>query len=419
MKRLPSVRWERLGLALRAFMFAMVAIGSPESRATAGPLPRLAILDSDGLMQAKKRLQTSDPALGSSFTKLKHDAERALRTEPLSVTDKELSPPSGSKHDYMSIAPYWWPNPGTPGGLPFIRRDGEVNPERDRTPDRQRLEKTIETVKTLALAYFFSAREDYAAHAAKLLRVWFLDPSTQMNPNLRYAQAVPGRNGGRGAGIIETHQLPELIDFVSLLDGSRAWQDQERRQWQNWINDYASWLIESPEGKIEAKAENNHGTWYDVQLAAFGTFTGQVKLAKKILGEFPAQRINGQIQPDGRQDRELARTRAWDYAVFNLEGLFDAASIADKLALDLWNYRSADGRSIRQALDWLVPFALGDRKWSYRQITPFQPEKLAPLLRRASRAYHEPAYERAIGGLKKLTGNERWQLLYPKPRESE
>lgn len=414
MALLSSVRCERVRLALHAFLLAMLVIGLSENRAPAGPLPRLAILDSDALIGIKKRLQTSDAALGPPLTKLKHDAEQALHLKPQSVTDKALLPPSGSKHDYMSIAPYWWPNPSTADGLPFVRRDGEVNPARDRRSDRRRLEKLIESVKSLALAYFFYAREDDAAHAAKLLRVWFLDPSTKMNPNLRYAQSVPGRNAGRGAGIIETHDLPELVDFVSLLAGSQAWRERERQQWRDWLEAYVSWLIESPEGKMEAKAQNNHGTWYDVQVAAFGAFTGQDELAKKTLGEFPAHRIDAQIQPDGRQDRELARTRSWDYAIFNLEALFNAASIADKLGFHLWHYRSSDGRSIRQALDWLVPFAVGDRKWSYRQIGLFRPEKLAPLLRRASVAYHEPAYELAISRLKALTGKERWELLFPK-----
>ncbi|HSC43734.1 MAG TPA: alginate lyase family protein, partial [Candidatus Binatia bacterium] len=195
-------------------MLALVVVIVLESRSLAVGLPRLLILDANGLIQIKERLQNNDPALAPAFVKLKRDAQRGLDVRPLSVTEKKLSPPTGDKHDYMSIAPYWWPNPATPNGLPFIRRDGEVNPERDRSSDRRRLENMIQTVKTLALGYFFTAREDYAAHAAKLLRVWFLDPATKMNPHLKYAQAVPGRNNGRAAGIIETHELSELIDFV-------------------------------------------------------------------------------------------------------------------------------------------------------------------------------------------------------------
>ena len=392
---------------------AVVVVILLESRSLAAGLPRLVILDADGLSRTKERLQNRDPAFAPAFIKLKADAERALVVKPLSVTEKNLSPPSGDKHDYMSIAPYWWPNPATPNGLPFIRRDGEVNPERARNSDHRRLENMIQSVKTLALGYFFTEREDYAAHAAELLRVWFLDPATKMNPHLKYAQAVPGRNSGRGAGIIETHEFSELIDFVALLNGSKAWLGRDAQQWEDWNRAYLSWLLESTAGKAEMKAENNHGTWYDVQVAALALSTGHDELAKKLLSEFQRKRIIAQVEPDGRQPRELTRTRAWDYVIFNLEAMFYAASIAEKVSIDLWTYRSGDGRSLQRALDWLVPFAIGESKWKHSQITPFQQEKLAPLLRRASIAYRQPRYEQAISKLSAITGDERWELLYP------
>jgi hypothetical protein len=414
MTLLRPVRFEQIWLMLIGPLVAVVLVGVLESRSVADGLPRLLILHANGLMQIKERLQDSDPALAPAFVKLKRDAQRALYVKPLSVTEKTFSTPTGSKHDYMSIAPYWWPNPATPNGLPFVRRDGEVNPERDQSSDRRRLGNVIHNVETLALAYYFTAREDYAAHAAKLLRVWFLDPATKMNPHLKYAQAVPGRNTGRGAGIIETHEFAELIDFVSLLKNSQAWPAREHQQWQDWMKTYLTWLVESAQGKAEAKAENNHGTWYDVQVAALAIFTARDELAKNLLTDFRDKRIAAQIQPDGRQARELTRTRAWDYAIFNLEALFDAASIAETLGFDLGNFQTSDGRSIRKALDWLMPFAAGESKWAYSQITPFQPEKLGPLLRRAYVAYRDPAYERALGKLTGLTGDKRWELLYPK-----
>jgi alginate lyase len=399
---------------LTAALLAVIAPVVIESRSMADGLPRLLILDANGLVEIKQRLQNRDPALAPAFTKLKRDADRALDVKPPSVTEKKLAPPIGNKHDYVSIAPYWWPNPATPNGLPFIRRDGQVNPERDERSDRQRLENMIQTVQTLALGYFFTEREDYAAHAGELLRVWFLDPSTKMNPHLKYAQAVPGRNTGRGAGIIETHGLAELIDFVSLLNGSKAWLARDHQQWQDWNKEYLNWLVESPEGKAEAKAENNHGTWYDVQVAALAISTARDELAKDRLSEFHRKRIIAQIEADGRQPAELTRTRAWDYSLFNLQALFDAASIAEKLSIDLWRARSDDQRSIRQALAWLVPFATGERKWTYPQITRFQPEKLAPLLRRAAIVYRDPSDEQTIAKLSAPIGDERWQLLYPK-----
>jgi hypothetical protein len=398
---------------LVALATAPLGIGAINSRSTATETLQVFILDAENLMKTKSRLLSNDPAVVAAFNKLILEANRALTSETLSVVQKELTPPSGNKHDYMSIAPYWWPNPSTPNG-PYIRRDGEINPEREQMSDRKRLVNTVEAVKTLSLGYFFMRREQYAAQATKLLHVWFLDPATRMNPNLRYAQAIPGRNNGRPAGIIETHNLPELIDAVGMLADSRAWDRNNQKALQDWFAAYVDWLLNSPEGRVEAKAQNNHGSWYDVQVASYALFAGKNELARKILDEFPTKRIAKQIEPDGRQPRELKRTQAWSYALFNLEALFDAASAADKLEMDLWNYETPDKRGVRKALEWLLPFAIGAKAWSYQQISAWQSEKLAPLLRRAAGHYREPGYEKAISKLPGAFTDQRWQLLYPK-----
>jgi Alginate lyase len=394
-------------------MVALLGTSATNSSSTAAGEPRLFILDPKNLVKANEQLQSNNPTVVPAFNKLIRDADRSLTTGTLSVVQKELTPSSGDKHDYMSIAPYWWPNPNTPNGLPYVRRDGEVNPQRDPTSDRKRLHNMVQAVKTLSLGYFFTGQEKYAAQATKLLGVWFLESATKMNPNLRYAQAIPGRNSGRGAGIIETHNLPELIDAVGMLHESKSWEQRNQRALQDWFNAYLTWLLESAEGRAEAKAQNNHASWYDVQVASYASFTGKKELAKKILNEFPAKRIAKQIEPDGRQPGELERTQAWNYSLFNLEALFDAASIADKLGIDLWNYETQDKRGIRKALDWLLPFAIGEKNWSYQQISAWQPEKLAPFLRRAALQYREMSYENALSKLPGLTVDQRFNLLYP------
>ncbi len=404
----------RSTLCLITFILAATFLIIENSCAAADEAPRVFLLEPRQLGEVKTRIRSGDATVSSAFDKLLHEAKRARASGTFSVVDKNLTPSSGDKHDFVSIAPYWWLNPKTPNGLPYVRRDGEVNPERDQTSDRKSLENMIRGVDTLSLAYFFTGREEYAAQATKLIRVWFLDAATKMNPNLKYAQAIPGRNNGRAAGIIETHNLPELIDAVGMLSGSKSWDHSNQRAMQDWFYAYLTWLLESPEGRTEAKTENNHGSWYDVQIASYALFIGKNELARKVLNEVPTARIAKQIEPDGRQPRELERTQAWSYSLFNLEALFDTASIADKLGFDLWNYQTQDKRGIHKALDWLLPFATGDKKWSYQEISVWQPEKLAPLLRRVALQYREMSYENALSKLPGVMADQRLNLLYPK-----
>src|SRR5512144_3453095 len=122
----------------------------------------------------------------------------------------------------MSQAPYFWPDPKTPRGLPYIRRDGERNPEINKITDHRSLDDLENAVETLALAYYFKGDEAHAAKAVQLLRTFFLDPATRMNPNLEYAQFIPGINTGRGIGLIETRGLPRVVDAIGLLAGSKS-----------------------------------------------------------------------------------------------------------------------------------------------------------------------------------------------------
>jgi hypothetical protein len=361
--------------------------------------PPVFILDRAGLSMAKQQARQGDEQLKPALARLMREADRALMSAPLSITRKDSLPPSGDKHDYISLAPYWWPDPNTQNGLPYVRRDGKINPERDRIPDRQNLENTVASVKILALAYYFTAKEEYAKNATTMLETWFLAASTKMNPNLKYAQGIPGRNTGRAAGIIESHNLPDVIDAVGLLAGSAAWSQAHQRQLQSWFAAFLTWLRESAEGRAEAQAENNHGSWYDVQVVSFGLFTHRRDFALRVVSEIPRKRVARQIKPDGSQPLELARTQPWRYSLFNLEALFDAAALGDNLGIDLWNFESANKQSIRKALDWLIPFATGEKQWPLREESRWQPERLAPLLHRAALRYREPNYRAALGKL--------------------
>ncbi len=386
--------WRRT-LPLLAWIAVLVGATVPAPGQTGkqpGERPRVFLLNADSLVRTRDRVAEGDERLAAAMTKLRQEADEALEAGPFSVTDKEFVPPSGDKHDYMSLGPFWWPDPSKPDGLPYIRRDGEVNPE-THAYDRRPLSQMTSAVETLSLAYFLTGHEPYARHAARLLRVWFLDEQTRMNPHLEYGQAIPGRTEGRGIGIIDTAQLSRLVDAVGMLGASPAWRRADQKGLEAWFQQYRAWLRESSHGRDEDRTRNNHATWYDVQVASFALFCGDDKTAGEVLRNVPVRRIATQIEADGRQPLELARTRSWDYSTMNLRGMFALATLGEHVGVDLWNFRTDDGRSIRQALEWLIPYALGEKEWTHRQIRTFDPTNLVPLLRRAAIAYDEPRYE--------------------------
>src|SRR5262245_24519003 len=88
----------------------------------------LLVLRADNLVRAKAGVRANDERFRDAYDDLLRDANVALTAGPFSVMQKKRMPPSGDKHDYMSLAPYWWPDSTKPGGVPFIRRDGDVNP---------------------------------------------------------------------------------------------------------------------------------------------------------------------------------------------------------------------------------------------------------------------------------------------------
>ena len=358
-------------------------------------LPELPLIDTDRLGEVRGRVAAGDPALQSAVDALLRRAEAALDVGPFTVTDKKMLPPSGDPHDYMSVGPYWWPNPDTDDGLPYIRRDGETNPER-REYDNVAMSAMSGAVRDLGRAYFFSGEERFAEHAATLLRVWFLDEATRMNPHLKFGQAIPGRVDGRGIGIIDTAGLSHMLISVEMLRLSEAWTEEDHQGLQAWFSEYLNWMLTHKYGRDERAARNNHGTWYDVQAASYALFSGDRDIAREILEAVPEARIITQIEPDGRQPLELRRTKPYGYCIYNLNAFFELGRLGERLEIDLWNFEDEDGRSIRNALDWLIEHAVGDGEWEYEGLDEINPARLFPLLRTAAIAYDEPAYEELL-----------------------
>jgi hypothetical protein len=141
---------------------------------------------------------------------------------------------------------------------------------------------------------------------------------------------------------------------------------------REWLKEYAAWLENSTIGKAERATLNNHGTHYDEQLATILIYLGEIEKVKQILESVKSNRIAAQIEPDGKQPRELERTKAFSYSTMNLSGMIALAQLGQVYGIDLWNYETNDGRSIKKAINFLIPFANNPEKWEYDQIASME-----------------------------------------------
>lgn len=326
-------------------------------------------VDFNKIKKVKKLIKKGDEAYMPAYHALINSADKALTEGPFSVMDKVRTPPSGNKHDYLSMGPYWWPDPSIPNGLPYMRKDGEVNPEtRGENVDRSRAAELFSNVESLGWTYYFSDDEIYAQKALQLLEVWFINPETRMNPNLNYAQGIPGRTEGRGIGIIDWAGINRLISPIQILEAGGILKDETRNKLYQWFTEYLHWLETSKNGIDEDNYFNNHGTWYDVQVIGIELMLGKTEMAKARLEQSKTKRIASQIEPDGSQPHELARTKSLGYSTMNLRGFMHLAVMGKKNEVDLWEFETSDGRSIRKAYQFLLPFAQGKKSWAHQQL---------------------------------------------------
>jgi len=299
-------------------------------------------------------------------------------------------------HDYFSLAPYFWPDPSKPDGLPYIHRDGVRNPEKDRVSDGLQLSGMVSAVRYLALAYHMTGEERYAAAAARFLRGFFLDPKTRMNPNMEHAQAIMGVNSGRGSGMIDVFCLSYLPDCITLISSSPSWTGEDHRGMTAWWREYARWLQESPKGRDERKNPNNHGFYYDLQLSCVLIGAGHPEEAGDHLRRHLVARLDSQITPSGEMPREEIRPTSWHYCNYAVTGICNVGVVAGSLGIDIWKNKTPEGAgSVRKAMLFLIPFIGNREAWKFSEIGEFTPAKCQGWLGIAAAVYNDPVIREA------------------------
>lgn len=375
----------------------------------------LIYLNKERLLKVKVLIEKKDTYFTEAYDELIKDADKELGKTTNPVTSKTQTPPSCDKHDYMSIAPYRWPNPETEDGFPWIVKDGQINPmSRGDDTDKVRLSQMFGALSKLSMAYYFSGDTKYANKAKSIIQIWFINDATKVNPNIKYGQGIPGEVEGRRAGFIEWRSISTVINTIQLLSANHLFSSEEMQVLNTWIAEYYHWIKTNPMGIENDNGLQNHSTCYDFQMVGLARYLGLDDEAKSRLEAAKVKRIDTQIKPDGTQPREIGRTKSVHYCSMNLGVMTLVAEMGMPLGVDLWNYSSNDGRSMRKAFEFLRPFAEGKKKWTYKQIGGAEQaieKELKPLFSIASTIFGEELIDRSAHAYQNMSYLEK--LQYP------
>ena len=335
-----------------------------------GELMRLRSVELKPVMQTAATVPKPASAPAIDVTALDRDrilkaAVAALQLEPITITKFRASLSQGGPNDFYSNGDYWWPNPNTTNGLPYVQRDGQSNPE-NFAAHRHCVMQLRDAVAALGAAYLLTSEDRYAAKAATLLQVFFVDPATRMNPSLQYAQAIPGVSPGRGIGIIDTLHLAEVPLAVRAMENSKAFHPAVLARVKQWFRDYTAWMTTSKNGSDEANAGNNHAVAFWLQVACFSRLTGDDSQLAECRRRFKEVFVARQMTNDGSFPAELRRTKPYGYSIFQLDNMATLCQVASVVEDDLWKFQLPDGRGIARAMAFLHPYLADKSKWPYK-----------------------------------------------------
>lgn len=290
-------------------------------------------------------------------------AQEALRAPVLHITDMRSERSAGGIHDYYSNGDYWWPNPDTLNGLPYVHRDGQTNPD-NFNGHRIILRQMRTNVVFLTSAYVLTKDERYARRAVDHLKEFFLDEETCMAPHLNYAQAIPGICRGRGIGVIDTLHLIDVVFSIRHLKTSPAMTKEIESGLKRWFSAYLGWMLTSENGIQEMNKDNNHGVCFFAQAAAFARFTDNERIAQFCRDYYKTGLLKQQAK-DGSFPRETGRTKPYNYSIFVVDNLANICQILSSPQDDLWEYEDSEGRGIKKALDFILPYLYEKETWPY------------------------------------------------------
>lgn len=372
-------------------------------------------MDIDDLFKKKTAYRNGDPQAVNTVNGIIKDADEKIASgKVFTIVNKPYFPPGVKRNDYVSVSPYKWPNPDTPDGYPYISKDGQVNPEsRTKYTDKQKIDNISDYVKKLGLAYFYTGDYKYPERVEQLIKAFFLDPETKMNPHLRFGQSTPTPNTPSGStnGFIETTPFVSMLEGFNLAAESGVISKDVVDGLYDWMSEYLNWCDTSDLGtRLRENGTQNHVTHFDRQTTAYRLFLAlkddsYLERAKDYIEKYTPKRLKSQIRSDGSQPEELRRTKSWNYTNMNMQAFFQTALMAERIGVDLWNYEYNGQVYIKSMIDWFLPYLAKEKEWTWKQIQKEPVTKIQYCLQMAAKKYNDEKYLRAIDNFQTIHEN--------------
>lgn len=290
-------------------------------------------------------------------------ALQMLQEKPVTVTASSCKRSAGGLHDFYSEGDYWWPDPANPTA-PYIQKDGQSNPD-NFSDHRLAMIRLSDITATLTSAWLLTGQKKYAAKALEHLNAWFVDPTTRMNPDMLYAQAIWGRFTGRGIGLIDAYHLVEVTQSIKILEEGNGIQEADAARIKAWFSQFLSWMTTHPYGIDEMNAKNNHGTCWVATASAMATLVGDEKVRLMCIDRFKTILLPSQMAADGSFPLELKRTKPFGYSLFNIDAFCNVAEILSTPTNNLWEFTTPDGKSLKKGMEYIFPYIADKKSWPF------------------------------------------------------
>lgn len=315
------------------------------------------------------RIERREEPWTTAFRALLARAEGALQAPLESVTFQ-----GDRGHTFFTEAPYcgWSRRDGGPDC-----RDGQINPDADRG-DYLAANRLGQETRHLAIAYVLTGDRRYADKAALLIRTWMLDPGTYMEPRLSNTQSW-----------IELYiTIPSVIYAIDLLRDAPSWQAGEFDAVLEWVRTF------SGEAR-KLRHENNFENWRLVLLSISGGTLHDDALQEEAFARFRAM-VPIQMDTDGIMIEEIGRTRSLSYSLYALNAMMITAEVARRQGVDLYRWRTEDGRGLDMAMAYHAPYAVDPASWPHEQMSPVLATDNMAMFELADAVYRDPIYLQAV-----------------------